>query len=165
MSAKKPIVAQPSKIKEAKMLSGTQKGVKGFVPGKSGNPAGRPPGSRNQATLMAQALFDENGKAIVEKITELALKKGNLTALKICLDRLLPTPKSRPVHFSLPEIKTAKDIVAAFGAVLKAVSDGHLTPDDANRISSILEAMRRAAESADTAERLVRIEASLEARA
>ena len=36
MSAKKPIVAQPSKIKEAKMLSGTQKGVKGFVPGKSG---------------------------------------------------------------------------------------------------------------------------------
>ena len=59
MSAKKPIVAQPSKIKEAKMLSGTQKGVKGFVPGKSGNPAGRPPGSRNQATLPENPMFGE----------------------------------------------------------------------------------------------------------
>ncbi len=30
----------------------------GFKPGKSGNPSGRPPGSRSKATLIAQSLLD-----------------------------------------------------------------------------------------------------------
>ena len=141
-----------------------KKGDKGFQPGVSGNPKGRPKGSCNKATLMAQALFDEKGEAVVSKITDLAVEEGNLTALKICIDRLLPPLKSCPVYFALPEIKTAKDIVTAYGTVLKAVSEGHLTPDEATSISSILEAMRRAAETADLDERLARIEAKLEAR-
>ena len=40
-----------------------------FPPGKSGNPAGRPPGSRHKTTKMAQALFDEIGQVIVENRT------------------------------------------------------------------------------------------------
>ena len=133
-----------------------------FPPGKSGNPAGRPRGSRNKTTMMAQALFDENGQVIVEKITNLAIKKGDLTALKICIDRILPNLKSRPVTFTLPEIKTAKDVVAAYGAILEAVSEGQLTPEEASRITAILDAMRRATDSVDTDERLARIEATLE---
>lgn len=133
-----------------------------FPPGKSGNAAGRPRGSRNKTTMMAQALFDENGQAIIEKITEIALKEGDLTALKICVDRILPILKSRHVTFALPEIKTAKDLVAAYGAILEAVSEGQLTPEEASRIAAILDATRRAADAADTDERLARIEAKLE---
>ena len=133
-----------------------------FPPGKSGNPAGRPPGSRNKTTMMAQALFDENGQVIVEKIHELALKKGDLNALKICIDRVLPTLKSRPVNFALPKINNAKDIVAVYGAILEAVSEGLLTPEEASSITIILDAMRRATDSADTDERLARVEAKLE---
>ena len=165
MIAENPNPAQAPNAKGANKHPGVKKGVKGFLKGKSGNPAGRPPGSRCQATLMAQALFDDKGQAIVEKIIELALEKGDLTALKLCIDRILPLLKSRHVPFALPEIRTAKDIVAAYGAVLNAVSEGHLTPDEATSVSSILEAMRRATDSADTDERLKRIEAVLEARA
>ena len=165
MIAENPNAAQAPNCKGANKHPGVKKGVKGFLKGKSGNPAGRPPGSRCQATLMAQALFDDKGQAIVEKITDLALKQGDLTALKLCIDRILPLLKSRHVHFALPEIRTAKDIVAAYGAVLHAVSEGHLTLDEANSISSILEAMRRATDTADIDERLTRIEAILDARA
>jgi len=136
-----------------------------FPPGKSGNPAGRPLGSRNKTTQMAQALFDENGQVIVEKITDLALKKGDLTALKICIDRVLPIRRTSAVNFALPEIKTAKDIVMAYGAILAAVSEGHLSPEEAGRVTAILDAMRRATDSAAIDERLARIEAKLEKKA
>ena len=133
-----------------------------FPPGKGGNPAGRPPGSRNKTTMMAQALFDKNGQIIVEKITELALEKGDLTALKICIDRIIPIQKSRTINFALPEIRTAKDVVAAYGAIIKAVSEGQLTPEEASRITTILDAMRRATDSVNIDERLSKIEAMLE---
>ncbi len=162
MTAEHPNTAQTPNAKGANKHPGVKKGVKGFLKGKSGNPAGRPPGSRCQATLMAQALFDDKGRAIVDKIIELALEKGDLTALKICIDRIVPSLKSRPVIFALPEIKTAKDLVAAYGAILEAVSEGQLTPEEASRIAAILDATRRAADAADTYERLAKIEAKLE---
>ncbi len=59
-------------------------------------------------------------------------------------------------------IKTAKDVVAAYGAIIEAISEGQLTPEEANRITAILDATRRAADAADTDERLARIEAKLE---
>ena len=34
----------------------------GFKPGKSGNPSGRPHGSRNKATLALEALLDGEGR-------------------------------------------------------------------------------------------------------
>ena len=162
MGAKNQLAPETQKAMGIDQHPGIQKGHKGFLPGQSGNLAGRPPGSRGKATLMAQALFDENGKAIIEKINDLALNEGNLTALKICIDRILPALKSRPVHYSLPDIKTTEDIVAAYGAILKAASEGHMTPDDVSKFTSVLEAMRRAIESADTDKRLAKIEAKVE---
>ena len=39
----------------------------GFKPGQSGNPSGRPHGSRNKATLALEALLDGEGEAITRK--------------------------------------------------------------------------------------------------
>ena len=47
-----------------------------FEPGKSGNPAGRPVGSRNCATLAMDALIDGEADAITRKCIELA-KEGD----------------------------------------------------------------------------------------
>jgi hypothetical protein len=44
-----------------------------FRPGVSGNPRGRPTGSRNQATLAAAALLDGEAEAITRKAIELTL--------------------------------------------------------------------------------------------
>ena len=55
-----------------------------FQKGRSGNPNGRPKGSRNKATVIAQALLEGEAEALVGKVVQLALE-GDLTCLRICL--------------------------------------------------------------------------------
>ena len=147
---------QPNEPRQA-----TEKGRKGFAKGLSGNPRGRPRGRKNNSTLMAQALFDENGEAIVEKALRLALEEDNITALRICIDRLVPPIKSRPLSLAVPKIRTPQDVVAAYDSVIAAASAGEITVDEANSLSSILEAARRAIDAAEMDDRLARIEAKL----
>ena len=45
-----------------------------FTRGYSGNPAGRPVGSRNAATEVAQALLDGEADALMRKCVEMALE-------------------------------------------------------------------------------------------
>ena len=60
-----------------------------FKPGRSGNAAGCPRGSRSKAPLAAQALLEGEAEALSRKAVELALA-GGVTPLRICLDRLVP---------------------------------------------------------------------------
>ena len=122
-----------------------------FRKGQSGNPAGRPRGSRNEATLAAEALLEGEACELTRKAIELA-KSGNLAALRLCLDRILAPRRSRPVTFDLPSTETAEDISAAYQAVLRAVAESQLTLDEAQQVVNILEAKRRAIETVDLAE-------------
>lgn len=72
-----------------------------FKTGQSGNPGGRPKGGLNKATLTSQALLDGEAEALTRKVVELA-KSGNPVALRLCLERLLPPRKDRPITFALP---------------------------------------------------------------
>src|SRR5262245_61104396 len=83
-----------------------------FKPGKSGNPLGRPKGARNKTTLAVEALLDEEGAALTRKAVEKALE-GDITALRFCLDRVLPPRRDRPVAFDLPKIETPALALAA----------------------------------------------------
>jgi hypothetical protein len=88
-----------------------------FKPGKSGNPAGKPKGSRNATTVAMQAMLDGESGAITRKAIELA-KGGDMAALRLCLDRILPPRKDRPVTFVLPAINSTNDAAAAMSAIL-----------------------------------------------
>src|SRR5271169_4787644 len=89
-----------------------------FAPGKSGNPKGRPKGARNNATVIAEVLLDGEANAITRKLIDKALE-GDTTALRLCLDRLLPPKRGRPVSFKLPaKIETAADAAQASSLVL-----------------------------------------------
>ena len=46
---------------------------KPFKPGVSGNPKGRPRGSRSKATVLAQELLDGEAEGLARKVIELAL--------------------------------------------------------------------------------------------
>ena len=72
-----------------------------FERGKSGNPKGRPKGARNNATVLAEALLYGEVEAITRKVIDKALE-GDMTALRLCLDRLLAPRRERPVAFKLP---------------------------------------------------------------
>ena len=61
-------------------------------PGQSGNPEGRPKGSRNVTTLALETLLDGQAAALTQKAIDLALS-GDMAALRLCLDRILPPRK------------------------------------------------------------------------
>ena len=63
--------------------------------GQSGNPNGRAAGSRNRATLAIEALLEGEGEALTRKAIELA-KAGDMTALRLCLDRLGAAAQRQP---------------------------------------------------------------------
>jgi len=74
------------------MTETTEQKQVGWLKGQSGNPAGRPKGAKNKTTLAAESLLKDHAEAITQKVIDLALQ-GDLLALKMCLDRLLPLPR------------------------------------------------------------------------
>ncbi len=128
-----------------------------FKPGQSGNPGGRPKGARNRATIAAEQLLEGEAEQLTRKAIDLA-KQGDTTALRLCIERILPTRKDRPVSFDLPRIETVADSVRAAAAIASAVADGELTPMEAAELSKVVDGYTRAVETADFAARLVRLE-------
>jgi Family of unknown function (DUF5681) len=133
------------------------KQLKPFRAGQSGNPNGRPRGSRNATTLALESLLDGQAKALTQKAVDLALS-GDLIALRICLDRILPVRKNRPIEFALPALETIADAPKAMGAVTAAVARGEITVADAADVSRLVETYVRAIEASDLDKRLRQLE-------
>lgn len=124
-----------------------------FRPGKSGNPNGRPRGSRHRVTLLAEQLVDGAAEEVVNKIIEHA-KQGEPNALKLLMDRILPIRKDRPTPFQLPPIATAQDLPSAMASITQAVADGDLTLTEAAEASRLVENYARAVEVTEIMARL-----------
>jgi hypothetical protein len=122
-----------------------------------GNPDGRPKGARNRATVAAERLLDGEADALTRKAIDLA-KQGDTTALRLCIERILPARKDRPVSFEMPRIKTVADSVKAAAAIASAVADGELTPMEAAELSKVVGCYTHAVETADLSGRLMRLE-------
>jgi hypothetical protein len=90
------------------------------------------------------------------KCVELALE-GDRTALKLCLERLVPR-RGRAVTLAMPLIESAADIAPAIGAIARSVAEGGLSPDDGAELSRIVESWVRALEAGDFERRLKQLE-------
>src|SRR5262252_2108326 len=135
--------------------------TRGRGPGKPfqpGNP-GRPPGARHKATLAAEALLDGEAEGLTRKCVEAALG-GDMGALRICMDRILPPRKDRPVSFKLPALKSAEDAAAAMVAITEAVAAGELTLAEAETASALVERFVRTLEAGEFEKRLRALEAA-----
>ena len=113
-----------------------------FGRGKSGNPTGRPRGARNRATLAAEALLEGEAEALTRKAIELALG-GDITALRLCLDRIVPPRREQLLAFELSELKEIHDAKRAVSEIVSAVSAGIITISDAVRLVSLVETFIR----------------------
>jgi hypothetical protein len=133
---------------------------KPFAKGQSGNAKGRPAGSRNKASLMAEALLDGEAGRLTRRAIELA-DEGDPTALKLVFERILAPRRERAVTFALPPIKSAADIAPAMGAVAAAVAEGALTPGEAESLAQIVDTFVRAIDASDFERRLQTLESSV----
>ena len=120
---------------------------------------GRPKGSRNKATLAIKSLLEGQAEALTQTAVTKALE-GDSMALRLCMERIAPTPKDQPVSFSLPTMNNSLEASEAAGSVLTAVSEGELTPIEATRVMGLIDSYRRTLELTDIEERLRTLEAN-----
>lgn len=128
-----------------------------FRPGQSGNPAGKPRGTRHRATQLAQKLMEGGIEDVVTAVLN-AAKSGDIQAAKVIIDKLLPPVRERAVTIDLPDVTAATGVADAQAAVLHALADGAITPGEATAISSVIEARRRSLETVELEQRVTALE-------
>ena len=136
----------------------TENNLKPFSPGQSGNPKGRPKGLRNKATVLIEALLDGEAEGLARKAIDMALA-GDTTCLRICLERILPPRKDRPVSLELPTLEKATDAVRVIAGIFAAVAEGSVTPSEAGELSKMVDTFVKAVETQELEARLARLEA------
>jgi len=128
-----------------------------FEPGQSGNPKGRPKGSRNRVTLAVEALIHGQGEALGAKAVEKGLE-GDSSMLRALLRTLVPPPSDRTVEFELPQIESAADALKASSAIIMACAAGELSPDEASTIMGLISFHVRTIEVAELEVRVTALE-------
>jgi hypothetical protein len=128
-----------------------------FQKGESGNPDGRPRGVLNHATVLAQELLAARVESIAGKLIELA-EGGDMRAIRVCMDRLVPANKHQPIAVELPPIEKPADSVAAAAAIAAAVAAGELTATEAAQLAKVVDVYVRALDSKGFDERLGKLE-------
>ena len=113
-----------------------------FQPGQSGNPAGRPPGSRNKKTIALEEAFDEHAEEILKEVVGRA-KEGEKSAMRLCMERMLAPKRERPVAIDLPAIETPADARKAIAVVFAELAEGGLTITEATRLIGLIQRVLR----------------------
>jgi len=134
-----------------------------FSKGQSGNPSGKPKGCRNAITILFDELLKDNAEELIEKAIEMA-KGGDGPAMRLCIERLAPARKDRPVWFALPAMNEARDTVNASAAIVAAVANGDLTPMEAAELGKLVDSYARSLQAAEFEERISKLEKAVEAR-
>jgi hypothetical protein len=106
-----------------------------FAKGQSGNPAGRPVGSRNKFTREMHEALEESGPVFIQRLLELA-GQGNTGAMRQCLDRLMG--KQRPSAVALPAPDSPNYVFEALAEIHRALGAGEIASDEALRLIDVV---------------------------
>jgi hypothetical protein len=128
-----------------------------YKKGQSGNPAGRPRGSRNKATLASEILLEGDAENITRKLIELALD-GNMMAIKLCINLYHQARKGRLINLRLPTLKSPKDSTRAVAGIFKATISGEITTSEGEGLSNIVADYNKCYELQEMDERLREVE-------
>jgi hypothetical protein len=82
----------------------------------------------------------------------------NTTAMRLCIERLMPARRQRTLQFKLPPIKTIDNVAAASESVVSGVARGQLTPAEGQSFSAMLDDRRRVIETQDQEPRVRALE-------
>jgi uncharacterized protein DUF5681 len=134
-----------------------------FPKGQSGNPKGRRIGVRNRATEAAEQFLDGEAEALTRRAVELALE-GDTAALRLCLERIIPPRRGRPVKLGLRPVRGTADLAGTMAAITTAGMQGAITPGEAAELARVVEIFVRAVETSDFERRLRDLEEAHAAR-
>lgn len=132
-----------------------------FKKGQSGNPAGRPKGSKDRRSEYRE-LFKSAAPELVEKAIQLALG-GDVVALRMCIDRIAPVARENPVSpVLLPSLDSAESVCMAHNQITQKLASGELLPSEASVLSSLLDKSMKLVELLNLEKRIEKMEADFE---
>lgn len=125
-----------------------------FTRGKSGNPAGKPKGTTDWRSKLRKQIEDAAPDLIDRLIAE--AEGGDVSAIKLLLDKVLPNikPQSLPVNIEI----TAGDEAGRAEAVLSAMMQGQLSPDQGTELIAAIRALCQIKEVSDLEQRITALE-------
>jgi hypothetical protein len=100
------------------------------------------------------------GEALTRQAIEMA-KGGDMVALKLCLDRLLPPRRDRYVPFRLPRLEKASDSLEAVRVLADGVADAEITPAEASELQKLVDGFNKTLELVEIEQRLAAVESKL----
>ena len=99
---------------------------KGWQPGQSGNPKGRPIGSRNKKNVIAEE-FEKDGSEVARVVMNAALE-GDMQAANMVLQRLSPPLRARAEKVTF-ELTPDAPLHEQANQVLASVAEGAIDPE------------------------------------
>lgn len=71
-----------------------------------------------------------------------------------------PQPVARSIEIELPDTSTVEGITSALNVITQAVAGGQIAPAEAQSLSALIEAQRKAIETGELLERIEKLEAA-----
>lgn len=126
-------------------------------------PVGREPGpirprAMRQDTHRADREANSSPRIPRSALGQVVFSRPRLVSLRLCLERIAPVRKGRPIALALPTILTSADVTTAMSAIILQMAEGDITPEEAAVAASVIETKRKALETEELDRRLIAIE-------
>lgn len=125
-----------------------------FIKGKSGNPSGKKPGTINKRTQLSK-LLESHAENLINKTVELALE-GDVNALRLCIERLIPKTTSQPIQFELNtiDLENINNLSMLGKIIISSVTSGFILPEEGQKLMEIIDSQRKLIEHIDMSRKL-----------
>jgi hypothetical protein len=104
-----------------------------------------------------QELLEQKAEQLVGKVVAMAIA-GNIGALRLCLDRLVPARKNEPLVCEMPPLAKAADAVAVIAGIASAAVAGDVTADEAAKLAKVISLYVNTLEAREFEDRLALLE-------
>jgi hypothetical protein len=108
--------------------------------------------------LACEQLLEGEAEQLIRKLVEKA-KQGDIYALRLCVERILPARKERCINLELRPTKSAQDLPFQFQDITAAIAEGRITPGEGESMSNILTSHARTMEVVELERRVAELEA------
>ncbi len=125
-----------------------------FKPGQSGNPEGRPKGSKDRRTSY-RALLEPHAEDLINKAVTMA-KEGDTTMLRLCIDRIVSPYRAIDPLVILDDL--SGNLTEKGEKIIEAMGDGKITPSDTSNMLTALASQARITEIDELEKRIGRLE-------
>lgn len=108
-----------------------------FRKGESGNPAGRPKGSRNRITLMVEEMLEEGAEGLMTAAIARG-QDGDAKILGILIPLLMGRDRERPIQIPLKLPNNFSEVPNAMKKITHLVFAGEITTCEAEKVIKLL---------------------------